>query len=102
MRLTKNSHKTIKPEFASLFLVAMIVIAALIVSLWVVGLEQIQAIFVYLNQLQEHPPMWVEVPMVMTRFLVLPTIFVFILVLIITNVSPKPRAWSRFVVISIL
>lgn len=102
MRLTKNSDKTIKPEFASLFLVAMIVIAALIVSFWVVGLEQIQAIFVYLNQLQEHPPMWVEVPMVMTRFLVLPTIFVFILVLIITKVSPKPRAWSRFIVISIL
>jgi cellulose synthase (UDP-forming) len=102
MRLTKNSDKTIKPEFASLFLVAMTIIAALIVSLWVVGLGQIQDIFAYLNRLQEHPPMWVEVPMVMTRFLVLPTIFVFILVLIITKVSPKPRAWSRFIVISIL
>ncbi len=102
MRLTKISDTTIKPQFASLLLVGIMVIAALIVSLWVVGLEQIQAIFAHLNQLQEHPPMWVEVPMVMTRFLVLPTIFVFILVLIITKVSPKPRAWSRFIVISIL
>ncbi|MGL4882647.1 MAG: glycosyltransferase, partial [Waterburya sp.] len=102
MRLTKISDKTIQPQIASLFLIGIIFIAALIVSLWVVGLEQIQAIFAYLNQSQEHPPMWVEVPMVMTRFLVLPTIFVFILVLIITKVSPKPRAWSRFIVISIL
>ena len=46
--------------------------------------------------------MWVEAPVAMGKFLLLPSIIIFLLVLIITKFSPEPRIWSRFIVIAIL
>ena len=102
MTINKITAKTVQPQLATLLLLGITLIAALIVILWAIGLGQIESIFAYLNLLQEQPPMWVEAPMVMSRFLLLPTIIVFILVFVITKVSPEPRAWSRFTVVGIL
>ncbi len=102
MTINKITAKTVQPQLATLLLLGITLIAALIVILWAIGLGQIEDIFAYLNLLQEQPPMWVEAPMVMSRFLLLPTIIVFILVFVITKVSPEPRAWSRFIVVAIL
>jgi cellulose synthase (UDP-forming) len=102
MSINQTKSRTIKPQFATLLLIGIVLFTAGIAILWAVGLKAIADIFAYLNLLQENPPMWVEAPMAMSKFLLLPAIFVFAVVLVITKVSPEPRPWSRFIVISIL
>lgn len=102
MTITKITAKTIRPQLATLLLVGIVLVAAVIAILWAIGIGVVTNIFTYLNLLQEQPPMWVEAPMVMSRFLLLPAIAVFLLVFVITKVSPEPRRWSRFIVVAIL
>lgn len=52
-----NANKLIQPKLATLILAGIIILAALIVILWAIGVGQIQTIFAYLNLLQESPPM---------------------------------------------
>ena len=102
MTITKINAKTIRPQLATLLLVGIVLIAAVIAILWAIGIGVVTNIFTYLNLLQEQPPMWVEAPMVMSRFLLLPAIAVFLLVFVITKVSPEPKRWSRFIIVAIL
>ena len=102
MTITKAIAKTIRPRLATLLLVGIVLVAAMIAILWAIGIGVVTNIFTYLNLLQEQPPMWVEAPMVMSRFLLLPAIAVFLLVFVITKVSPEPRGWSRFIIVAIL
>ena len=91
-----------KPQLATLLLIGIVILAAGISFLWAIGIGAVEEIFAYLNLLQEQPPMWVEAPMAMSQFLLLPAIAAFILVFIITKVSPQPRPLSRFLVVAIL
>ncbi len=102
MTAKKIKSKVIEPQLATLLLIGIVLLAAGIAVLWAAGIGIVGDVFAYLNLLQEQPPMWVEAPMVMSRFLLLPAIAVFILVFIITKVSPQPRPWSRFLVVGIL
>ena len=102
MTTNKTQSRVIKPQLATLLLIGIVLLGAGITILWAIGLGIIEDLFAYLNLLQEQPPMWVEAPMVMSQFLLLPSIAVFLLVFAITKVSPKPRPWSRFLVIAIL
>ncbi|MEM6612683.1 MAG: glycosyltransferase [Cyanobacteria bacterium P01_C01_bin.72] len=96
-----RAHKLHLP-LATLSLIGIIIVAAAITILWATGSATITNIFAYLNLLQEQPPMWVEVPMVMSQFLLLPAMIIFALVFLITKISPQPQPWSRFIVIAIL
>jgi cellulose synthase (UDP-forming) len=102
MPINKLGFRVIRPQLATLLLIGTVLLAAGITILWATGIGIVGDIFAYLNLLQEQPPMWVEAPMVMSRFLLLPAIAIFILVFIITKVSPKPQPWSRFLVVAIL
>ncbi|MGF1590260.1 MAG: glycosyltransferase [Pleurocapsa sp.] len=102
MSTNQSPTKTIKPQLATLLLVLMVLLAAGIAILWAIGYGTIADIFAYLNLLQQQPPMWVEVPMVMSRFLLIPSIMIFMLIFIVTKVSPEPRPWSRLIVVAIL
>ncbi len=102
MTANKMKVQTIKPHLATLILIGIILLGGLIVFFWAIGLGVITDIFAYLNLLQENPPVWVEAPVVMSRFLLLPSIIIFGLVFIITKISPEPKVWSRFIVIAIL
>ena len=102
MTIKDRQRKLIQPKLATLFLIAIVILAAGITIAWATGYGAIADIFAYLNLLQENPPVWVEAPVVMSRFLFLPSIVIFCLLLIITKISPEPRQWSRFVVIVIL
>jgi cellulose synthase (UDP-forming) len=55
-----------------------------------------------MNHWRESPPLWVQVPAVATRFLVVPAITLTLLTYIITRISPQPQRWSRFVVVVIM
>ncbi|MCC0175589.1 glycosyltransferase [Waterburya agarophytonicola K14] len=102
MTANKIKVQSIKPPLATLILIGIVLLGGLIVFFWAIGLGVITDIFAYLNLLQENPPMWVEAPVVMSRFLLLPSIIIFVAVFIITKISPQPKVWSRFITIAIL
>ena len=102
MSTGKLKSKTIQPKTATVILFSIVVLAALVALLWAANVGQIADIFAYLNSLQQQPPMWVEAPMVMSQLIFAPTVFFFLIAVIITRVSPQPRAWSRTLVIAIL
>ena len=100
--MTVNKTNSIRPQLATLLLVGIVLLAAGVAILWAIGIDVVSDLFAYLNLLQSQPPMWVEAPMVMTRFLLFPAIIAFLLAFTITRISGEPRPWSRLVVIGIL
>lgn len=91
-----------RPQIATLVMLGVVAIAGAFVIAWFEGQGTIRRIFTQINFLQENPPMWLEVPMVMGQFLLFPTVALFLIVLMVMRVSPQPRSWSRTLVIGIL
>ena len=90
------------PHLTTLILLGSVAIAGAVVTAWFAGQGTIITIFAQLEQLQEHPPFWISVPMVMGQYLVSWTVLLLIAVLAITTISPRPRPWSRLLVVGIL
>ncbi len=97
-----RDRQILRPHLATLILLGILVGSAGIISMWVAGVDEINEIFAYLNSLQQNPPMWLEAPMGMTKFLLTPSILVFLFARAIVTVSPRPRNWSRILVVFIL
>lgn len=91
-----------RPQIATLVLLGVVAVSGAIVAAWFIGQGTISRIFYQLNELQNHPPLWLEVPMVAGEYLLFPTVILFLIVLLVMKVSPQPRPWSRFVVVGIL
>ncbi len=89
-------------RWATFVMAATVGLSAAIVLAWFAGEARITKIFAQLQVLQNQPPMWLEVPMVTVQYLVAPTVLLLLLALAITRISPRPRPWSRCIVISIL
>jgi cellulose synthase (UDP-forming) len=108
MEITKPHHQILtfkklpSPYLATLVMLGVVAIAAAITIAWFAGQGTISMIFMRLNMLQEAPPLWVEVPMMLGNYLLFWTVALTLVVLAITKISPRPRAWSRTVVIGIL
>lgn len=100
----QNTHRGqfSRPQIATLVLLGVVALSGAIVAAWFVGQGTISRIFFRLNELQNRPPLWLEVPIVAGEYLLFPTVVLFLLVLLVMRVSPQPRAWSRFVVVGIL
>jgi cellulose synthase (UDP-forming) len=100
----QNTHhgQFFRPQVATLVLLGVVVLSGAVVAAWFVGQGTISRIFHQLNELQNRPPLWLEVPIVAGEYLLFPTVVLFLLVLVVMRVSPQPRAWSRFVVVGIL
>ncbi|HEY9629298.1 MAG TPA: glycosyltransferase [Coleofasciculaceae cyanobacterium] len=91
-----------RPQIGTLIMVAVVALSGAIVLAWFAGQGTISKIFSQVNQIQEQPPLWLEVPMVAGGYLIFPTVALFLIVLIVMRVSPQPRPWSRFMVVGIL
>ena len=102
MTSKKTQVQTIKPHLATLILIGIVLLGGLIVFLWAIGFGVITDIFNFLNLWQDNPPSWTEVPQVMGRFLLLPSVGIVMFVSLIIRLSPRPQVWSRFVVIATL
>lgn len=89
-------------HLATLLLLGLVVITAAIVAAWFAGEARITLIFQQLQQLQRQPPMLLAVPMVAIQFLLAPAILLMGVVYAITRLSPRPRPWSRRLVVGIL
>jgi len=99
---SRNRKGFLQPRFATLFLVGIVVLSGAIVTAWFAGVGAIQQIFSQIHFLQENPPMWLEVPMVMGEYLLAPTVVLLAIAIAIMKVSPQPRTWSRVLVVGIL
>jgi cellulose synthase (UDP-forming) len=91
-----------RPQITTLVMLAVVTLSAGIAGAWFAGQGTISKIFAQINTIQQNPPLWLEVPMVTGQFLLFPTVMLFIIVMVIMQLSPQPRAWSRLVVVSIL
>ena len=89
-------------HWATLVLLGIVVGAAGIVIAWFAGQSQIASIFAQIAEIQTNPPVWAEAPMLAGRYLLVPTVTLFLVAWVITKVSPRPQTWSRIVVIAIL
>ncbi|QLE59541.1 glycosyltransferase [Nostoc sp. TCL26-01] len=49
-----------------------------------------------------NPPSWLEVPVMESEYLLLPTVSLFFIVLAVMKLSPQPKNWSRRLVVAIL
>jgi cellulose synthase (UDP-forming) len=99
---SRNRKGVLQPRFATLFLVGIVVLSGAIVTAWFAGVGAIEQIFSQIHFLQENPPMWIEVPMVMGEYLLAPTVVLLAIAIAIMKVSPQPRTWSRMLVVGIL
>jgi cellulose synthase (UDP-forming) len=103
----KNSHqieskRLFRFRTATLVLFTIVILSAIIVSAWFVGEGTINRIFAQINVFQQNPPMWLEVPMVAGKCLLVPTVALFLVMLIVMKISPQPRIWSRRLVVGII
>ncbi|NJL48016.1 MAG: glycosyltransferase, partial [Leptolyngbyaceae cyanobacterium SM2_5_2] len=83
-------------------MLSVVVVAAAIVAAWFAGEARITLVFNQLQVLQNQPPMWLQVPMVTVQFLLAPAVVLLLVAYGVTRISPRPRPWSRYVVVGIL
>jgi cellulose synthase (UDP-forming) len=98
----KPQTPTLRPQTATWVMLGAIAISGAIVAAWFADQGTIRQIFTQLDMIQQHPPMWLAVPMVAGEYLLFPTVALFVLVLGVMKVSPRPKDWSRTVVVTIL
>ena len=89
-------------QLATLVMLGIVLLTGGIVVAWFAGQGTTNQIFQQLNQWQEHPPMWVEAPMMVGKYLLFWTVALLLVVLAVMQVSPRPRPWSRNLVVGIL
>ena len=87
---------------ATLVMLGSVILAGGLVAAWFSGNGTLDRLFAQLQAMQNHPPMWLQVPMVMGEYLLTPTVALLAISLLIMRVSPIPRTWSRAVVVGIL
>lgn len=97
-----RTKATVQPQLATLLMLGIVILSGVIVTGWFAGVGQIEQIFEQIQYLQDNPPMWLEVPMVMGEYLIAPTVILVVVAITITKVSPQPQTWSRTLVVSIL
>lgn len=98
----RSSVKIRRLRLATLVMLAFVALSCVIVTAWFAGEGRISKIFAQLQVLQENPPLWLQVPMVMGEYLFFPTVLLLLTVLAVMKISPQPRVWSRRLVVGIL
>ncbi len=101
-RLKNRGRRIVRPQAATLVLVSVVGLAAAICVAWFAGEGLIPRLFVQLNTLQNTPPLWLQVPMMLGNYIFVPTVLLLIIALGVMWISPQPRGWARIVVVSIL
>ncbi|MDX2230078.1 MAG: glycosyltransferase [Leptolyngbyaceae cyanobacterium bins.349] len=101
-RTLNQQPKALRPQLATFVMLGIVGIAAAICFAWFAGEGNTHKIFNQLNQLQETPPLWLQVPMLAWEYLLAPTVFLLLLALAVIWISPQPRGWARPVVVGIL
>lgn len=96
------SKRVIRFHTATLILLGVFFLSGIIVVGWFAGEDRISGVFAQINYWQMHPPMWLEVPKVEGKYLLLPTIGLLLTVFVVMKISPQPRIWSQRLIVGIL
>lgn len=94
--------QAMQPRLATLFLLGIVFLSGAGVTAWFAGVGVIQQIFTQIQLMQDNPPMLLEVPMVAGKYLLAPTVVLFLIAIAVIKISPQPRTWSRVLVVCIL
>lgn len=90
-------------RIATLVMLSIVIAAGAIVVAWFAGEGTISQLFAHWYALQDNPPLWLKAPKVdHEKYLLLPTITLLVGVITIMKLSPRPRSWSRWLVVGIL
>jgi len=98
----RNRPRMFRPRLATLLLLGIVLLMGAVCIAWFTGEGTITSIFQQIDTLQKEPPVWLAVPMVAGKYLLLPAILLLLGALVIMWVSPEPRPWSRVIVVGIL
>jgi cellulose synthase (UDP-forming) len=91
-----------RSRLATLVLLSIVAFSSLVVGGWFAGEGRITSIFTQLQNFQNNPPGWLEVPTLTGGYLLAPTVVLLLLVMLVMRVSPQPKRWSRQIVVAIL
>lgn len=98
----KQTPQLFRPQLATLVILGTVLLMASVSAAWFAGEGTIHQFFAQLEQIQQSPPLWLQVPIEAKSGLLAPTVILWLLVLGIMRVSPQPRSWSRTIVVVIL
>ena len=98
----KELRRVRRSRLATLVMLSIVAFSSLIVGGWFAGEGKITSIFSQLQNSQNNPPWWLEVPRVTGEYLLAPTVILFLVVLLVMQVSPQPKRWSQQIVVAIL
>ncbi|MEM8638801.1 MAG: glycosyltransferase [Cyanobacteria bacterium P01_G01_bin.54] len=73
-----------------------------IAAAWHLGVEPVAQLFSKLDRWLQYPHVWLAVPHNDTHWLLLPTLVLSGIVLWVMSASPRPKTWSRLIVVAIL
>ena len=95
-------QQVMQPQLATILLLGIVFLSGAGIAAWFAGVGIIQQIFTQIQLMQDNPPMWLEAPMVAGKYLLAPTIMLFLIAIAVMKISPLPQTWSRVLVVCIL
>ena len=87
---------------ATLVAIAVTSFATAVAVGWFADIGAISNIFAHINVWQQNPPVWLQVPTVTPKYLLIPTVTLMLIALAIIRISPEPKMWSRVIVVAIM
>lgn len=87
---------------ATLVAIAVTAFTAAVAAAWLADIGTISNIFAHINVWQQNPPVWLQVPTVTPKYLLIPTVTLVLIALATIRISPEPKMWSRVVVVAIM
>ncbi|MEH1822790.1 MAG: glycosyltransferase [Nostoc sp.] len=96
------SKRVIQFHTATLILLVIVLFSGIIIAGWFAGEDRISGIFAQINYWQMHPPMWLKIPRIEGKYLLLPTVGCLLTVFVVMKISPIPRIWSQRLIVGML
>jgi cellulose synthase (UDP-forming) len=87
---------------ATLVVLGLFGFASAISWAWLSGEGTVSGMFTQINNWQQDPPVWTQVPPVSNMYLLIPTVILVSTVFATIKISPQPQKWSQAVVIAIV
>lgn len=95
-------HQISQIRLVSLALLGIMGLSGSIILAWFSGQESINHFFQSLNYWQEHPPAWIEAPILRNRAFLVWEFLLWFLIWIVMRISPRPTRASRVLMVGVL
>ncbi|MBG1266890.1 glycosyltransferase [Nostoc sp. WHI] len=99
---TPVSKRVIQLHTATVIVLGIVLLSGIVIAGWFAGEDRISGVFTQVNEWQMHPPMWLELPRIEGKYLLLPTVGLLLTVFVVMKISPQPRIWSQRLIVIII